>query len=611
MHPTLLPLLLSSSALVTAGDSPPAPRAPLDPGPVRALVLSPAEAARHAAGGAHRLTVKFTDAVAARATGEGALVSRTGSSLADAARVAARHGLRFAPLLALSEEELRTLEARAARHSGFAQPDLAGMMQIVGVPKDGASLVAIGEELRALPTVEYAYLELLGPPPPGDIAPTTPDLTAHQTYVPPNPGLDVSYAHGRGYRGAGVRFSDCEYGWNADHEDLNDIDLHLEAGQTIAPGVYSSGWDSHGTAVVGSANAVDNAYGITGIAVDSVVYTFPEWTNEEGFRRATCIAHAINRSAVGDVVLLEMQTTGAGGGYGPAELDPNVFAVVMVGTHAGVIVVGAAGNGNQDLDGPAYSSYRAMGDSGAILIGAGSANVGHDKLSFSTYGSRVNVQAWGTSVFTLGYGGFAEYGGDKNQRYTSSFNGTSSASGLSGPAAVVLQQAAIDLLGGPLSCTEMRQLLMDTGIPQGGGNHIGPCIDLEAALVRIDVMAHAAVRNGTGVNPLLYASTNRPVLGTTWTATVNASGHPGAGMTAIFGFAAPLPPTSTTLGELLVDSSSPLLLASWANPGGSVAVHANPVPSNAAFVGFRGYTQALVLGGFLELGNAIDLRLGY
>ena len=39
--------------------------------------------------------------------------------------------------------------------------------------------------------------------------------------------------------------------------------------------------------------------------------------------------------------------------------------------------------------------------------------------------------------FTLGYGGFAQYGGDKNQRYTSSFNGTSSASGLVAPAVAV------------------------------------------------------------------------------------------------------------------------------------------------------------------------------
>ncbi|MEW6071795.1 MAG: S8 family serine peptidase [Planctomycetota bacterium] len=427
----------------------------------------------------------------------------------------------------------------------------------------------------------------------------------------PDPGLDAAYATGRGYRGTGVRFSDCEYGWNAAHEDLNAIDLHLEPGQTIDPGVFAYGWDEHGTAAAGVSNGTDNGYGITGFAGGATVWTYPEWTVEEGFRRVTCIAHAIADSAAGDVVLLEMQDVGAGGGYGPAELDPSVFAVVKAGTDAGVVVVAAAGNGDQDLDSAAYAAYRALGDSGAILIGAGSATTSHDKLSFSTYGSRVNVQAWGESVFTLGYGYYAAYGGDKNQRYTASFNGTSSASSLAGPAAAVLQEAAAATLGAPLAPLALRGLLIDTGIPQGAGGHIGPCIDLRAAIERIDVMASATVRNGTGTNPAFYSSTSLPVLATTWTAEVDGSGHPGAGATAIVGYSAPLAPTPSAFGEILVDVAAPFLFASWAPSGGGIASHANLVPGDPAFVAFRAYTQAVVFGAAPELGNAIDLRLGY
>jgi hypothetical protein len=90
----------------------------------------------------------------------------------------------------------------------------------------------------------------------------------------------------------------------------------------------------------------------------------------------------------------------------------------------------------------------------------------------------VNVQGWGQNVFTLGYGHFDCYGGDLRQCYTSTFAGTSSASPFAASAAVALQDAADD----PLSPQNLRALLIDTGIPQGSGGHIGPFIDLRAAL---------------------------------------------------------------------------------------------------------------------------------
>jgi hypothetical protein len=203
---------------------------------------------------------------------------------------------------------------------------------------------------------------------------------------------------------------------------------------------------------------------------------------QEGFRRVTCITNAIAGSAAGDVVLLEMQTVGAGGGYGPAELDLGVWTVVQVGTDAGVIVVGAAGNGNQDLDAPAYADYMARGDSGAILVGAGSAWFDHAKLGFSTFGSRVNVQAWGTGVFTLGYGDIQVNGADEDQWYTATFNGTSSASSIAAPACALIQSFQLLAIGTPMSPATMRQLLIDTGWPQGSGGHIGPAINVRNAL---------------------------------------------------------------------------------------------------------------------------------
>jgi hypothetical protein len=430
-----------------------------------------------------RLVVKFRDEIQAREAAGGGLTSRTGRELTAVTATAAALDLTFSRLIRLPEAKLNDLEARAAARSGRAQPDLAGMM-IVHVPSaDVASLVTAAEALQALAEVEWVCLESLGEPPPWDIPPTTPDLVANQGYREGNPGANCDFAWGWGARGAGVRLSDCEYGWNPDHEDLNEIDLHLEPGQTIDPDVFALDWDEHGTAVVGETSSMPNAYGCSGMVPDADLYTYPEWTVEERQRRVTCITHAIANSAAGDVVLLEMQTTGAGGDYGPAELNQAVWTVVKAGTDAGVIVVGAAGNGNQDLDSADYIPYMSRGDSGAIIVGAGINNVMHTKLSFSTYGSRVNVQAWGTGVYTLGYGDEPYGGGDEDQYYTATFGGTSSASPIVASACVAIQSFALYALGTPLGPAEMRQLLIDTGWPQGGtGGHIGPAVNIKKAL---------------------------------------------------------------------------------------------------------------------------------
>ncbi len=502
MQKFAVPLTLATLSLVPAMGQELQPRSPLDTGEVRVIPfpaetfgadlgqrpipLAPLPVATHAMG--RRLTLKFVDSARARSDGSGGIESRAGEDLSAIDALATQLGveLGFEPLIGLAESKLSALEARAAARSGRQQPDLAGMYVVRLADNSVDELERIGNRLRAIPIVEWVWIETLAVPPPNDIPPTTRDLEPNQAYRGPDPGIDVDYAWSIGARGAGIRLSDCEYGWDADHEDLNDIDIHIEAGQTIPSWVYSNGWHHHGTAVLGETSSQDNGYGCSGIVPDAEVYTWPEWSDEEGARRVTCIANAIADSDVGDVVLLEMQTSGAGGGFGPAELNPAVWSVTKAGTDAGVVVVGAAGNGNQNLDSAIYGTYMGWGDSGAILVGAGSADASHDKLSFSTFGSRINLQGWGQSVFTLGYGSFAQYGGDEHQAYTSGFNGTSSASPFVAGAGVAIQSYALAQTGAVLSPSELRDLLIATGIPQGTGGHIGPFVDLAAALDFLD-----------------------------------------------------------------------------------------------------------------------------
>lgn len=520
----LLPLLLLLASTDAAGVV--VPRVPPVKEPIELPVLTaPTQRLK--------LYVKFADALRVRPTADGSIHSA--SSSLDAARaLLARSGAMCRSAIRLDETTLTQLERRARDASGQEQPDLAGIVDVrVDLAPD--ALATLARAFQALGEVEYAELFVEGTPPPGDIAPVTPSLASNQTYRNANPGIDALHAHALGLRGEGVRIADCEYGWNYTHEDLVDVALNPEPFQTIDPSVIANGWDEHGTAALGELAAVSNAYGCTGLTPNATFATFTEWSVQEGPRRLTCITNAIATSKAGDVVLLEMQTVGAGGNYVPAEYSLSVWNVVKVGTNAGVVVVGAAGNGNQDLDSIAYAPYMARGDSGAILVGAGTADTGHHKLSFSTFGSRVDLQGWGGSVFTLGYGSFAAYGGDKNQRYVAGFSGTSSASPIVTAAAVLVQQAAKQRQFAPMTSAQIRAKLITTGIAQGSGGEIGPLPNLQPAIDSIPVSWTVLGFALAGQNGLPKLSGSGPLnAGTPWQIKIE-NGKPNAPCAFVLG----------------------------------------------------------------------------
>lgn len=426
------------------------------------------------------LLVKWTDPTRARATASGDLNVAQSAQVRAIASALTRFNPTFSPWIDLSAQRVDDLQRRAAERSGRAQPDLLGLHRVV--PADPDQLDALADALAALAQVEWVYA--LGPPPepPADRPPDTPDLVPRQGWLDPGAGIDAWAAWSEGLDGSGVRLADCEYGWHRNHEDLVAATWIEEPGQTPRAQVASNGWDHHGTAVAGQLIGQHNAYGIHGLAPAALFATYPEWTVESGYRRGSSIANAIADSAPGDIVLLEMQTGGPDGRYAPAEVNPGVFTLVRTGADAGVIVVGAAGNGSANLDGAAYETYRSWGDSGAILVGAGTSDGSRRRMGFSTYGERVDVQGWGQSVFTTGYGTFARYGGDVLQSYTHRFSGTSSASPFVAGSAALLQQAALRYRVEPLDPTEMRELLRRTGRPAAEGAQIGPLPDLAAAV---------------------------------------------------------------------------------------------------------------------------------
>ena len=340
-------------------------------------------------------------------------------------------------------------------------------------------------------------LDLLADPPvdlladPADDGPgcplTTPSFESYQGYLGPAPhGIDAPAAWRRGYRGAGVWFADIEGGWNTDHEDLpGDRIIHVAGEQIRDPS-----WRAHGTAVLGEVVGKDNGRGVVGIAPDvERVFT----SSIGGISVADAIDAAANALRPGDVLLIELQTGGPRGRYVPVEYWDDLFDAIRAATRRGVIVVEAAGNGGEDLDHDIYRGKfdRTRRDSGALMVGAGGPPrdgfADRERLDFSNYGGRVDVQGWGRKVATLDYGDLQacddEQASYADRDYTNEFSGTSSASPIVAGAAVILEGIARQR-GAVLAPAELRELLRRTGTPQAGDTReaIGPRPDLARAI---------------------------------------------------------------------------------------------------------------------------------
>ena len=308
--------------------------------------------------------------------------------------------------------------------------------------------------------------------------------------------------------GAGVTVCDIEGNWNRTHEDLPE-GIKLLGGDPIA----DVSWINHGTAVLGEMVSIPKSVGTVGIChrakpvVQSAVIGGV-------FNAAGAILNAASQLKAGDVILIELHAHGGPDGKFVAMQfwDP-VFAAIRTAVDMGIVVVEAAGNGDENFDRPEYAGTGLQKDSGAILVGAGIPPTNYfasddgpkygfgayerigkprSRIWFSNYGSIVNVHGWGWHVTTLGYGD-AQGGADPNKWYTLRFSGTSSASPIVTGAAVCLQSYARAKTGSPLSPAKVRDILMKTGTPQEDdsprapiGQRIGPLPNLVGALAEVD-----------------------------------------------------------------------------------------------------------------------------
>lgn len=371
---------------------------------------------------------------------------------------------------------------------------LKNIYQLEIQDQSAENLIKIAQTLESFDEVEYVSFiqnKPIEPPFIKNIS-TTPDLESFQGYLDETSGINARYAWSIGVTGQNIDVIDIEYGLKKGHEmlvNLNHVQLESKSINPLLsdPSSEYHSYLDHGTSVASILASTPDKIGITGTASGIKSYTnYLEWTSE-GYDRIAAVTRAINNSTVGTIIMYEMQDGGQNNGYVPAEYNNVIWDLTKAATDAGIIIIAAAGNGSQNLDADFYIPYMNRGNSGAIIVGAGSSNTNHSKLNFSTYGSRLDLQGWGENVMAAGYGYYATYDNDPNRTYIL-FSGTSSATPIVASAAILVQSYYFLQTGKYLTPSEMRKLLVTTAIPQGGNTaqNIGPFPNVKAAIENLN-----------------------------------------------------------------------------------------------------------------------------
>jgi subtilisin family serine protease len=292
------------------------------------------------------------------------------------------------------------------------------------------------------------------------------------------------------------------------HEDLPQNILLI--GGTI---IGSLAWRDHGTAVLGEMVSLPNNIGCVGICHQATAKV-QSAVSKGVFNTAGAIQSAANQLNPGDVILIELHAPGGPSDkYLAMQFWPAEFAAIKAAVARGIVVVEAAGNGNENFDLPAYTNTGLQKDSGAIVVGAGVPPTNYfdayafpgfapysrigaprSRIWFSNYGQIVNVQGWGWHVTTLGYGD-AQGGNNEDTWYTLRFSGTSSASPIVTGAVACLQSYARSKRGVVLAPAIVRAILENTGTCQADdapralmSEKIGPQPNLVPALRAVDAL---------------------------------------------------------------------------------------------------------------------------
>lgn len=413
---------------------------------------------------------------------------RADTSIDDVAALQGRAaGVRVDPLFTRPAAELRAEQAEAERVSGVRQPDLTRWI-VVRSPS-----AAIGErlaaELRADPAVTFVQAAL--PLSSGDDAgeertgptPRDPDDDL-QGYLDPAPsGIDARWAWGQpAGRGDQVTVGVVDSGFDTNNDDLD----RANSGVNLRP--YAPSDERHGTHVLGILVADDDGQGIVGIASGARIRTVTSGSNTAD--GANAMNQLTSGMAGGDVVNVSQGVCPESDCLPviPLVYSESSRAALTLAASRGIIVVVSGGNCTPscgaDLD--LYADRLGNGAPGALVVGAGNSpevagctsedGASRSRIESSNYDGRIDLQGWGTCVYTTApddeylYWGF-----------------TSAATPVVAGAAALLSSIAERTRGLNLSGDQVRRLLRTSGSPQvfGRGGNIGPLPNLRAAVLAL------------------------------------------------------------------------------------------------------------------------------
>ncbi|OTX43970.1 collagenase [Bacillus thuringiensis serovar shandongiensis] len=396
----------------------------------------------------------------------------------------------------VSPKEIQSLNKDVKTNNNTSSSNLLNYY-VIQVSKNVQAEILV-EKLKQSSLIEDVYMKELENVTPPEILmpklflnPYDDPRFKNQGYLNEAPyGINAPYAWEiKGGDGKGITFADMEYGWLLNHEDLEKQNIELISGKD------TDAHAGHGTSVLGIVSAEDNQIGNIGIAPKATVKVVSQIRDDGSNNKADAILSAINTLNAGDVLLLEAQSAYEGyrDRYLPVEVQPEVFDAIRTGTDKGIIIIEAGANGWNDLDQfkdkngkqVLNRNSKDFKDSGAIMVGAALSTVPHGRSWFSNYGSRIDVYGWGQNVDTTS----AEPSRSAKNLYTSSFNGTSSASPIIAGAAVSIQSIAKEHLGQPYKPSELRNILSNpnTGTQSGEPSYdrIGVLPDLKSILLKL------------------------------------------------------------------------------------------------------------------------------